>query len=672
MKSHRLTDARVDPDRDIETARELLSTGRAEDACLVLRELLRELPQHEEALYIFAVSLRYAGKLEGAKKTLEKLQRLRPTYGRAWQEEGHVHVAMGNKSAARVAFRKAVTRNNSLLASWQALEQMTLDDGNRSLHAEATKHRQRLESLPQELLSVRNMMSENRLFKAERLCRAFLKDNPQNIEGMRLLADMGVKTGVLDDAEFILESALEFEPDNRYARFDYMNVLYRRQKYAESLQQAKRLREAEPDNDNYLAAYANQCVAIGNYDEALEIYERLVKRADGKPGLHLVHGHALKTIGRLDDAIWSYRRSYRERRDFGDAYWSLANLKTYRFSTAEVESMRSFESLPTTSVEDRIHLCFALGKHYEDSEDFAAAAEFYLRGNALKKDELHYQSEAMTQRLQLQQQVCDEAFFAQRAGSGCDVSDPIFIVGLPRAGSTLLEQILASHSQVDGTLELPNIPALAHRLDGRRFKDDNPRYPKILAEVPHEKLREFGEAFIEDTRVHRGDAAFFIDKMPNNFRHIGLIHLILPNAKIIDARRHPMACCFSGFKQLFASGQEFTYGLGEIGRYYRDYVELMDHWDAVLPGKVLRVQYEDVVADLEPEVRRILDHCGLPFEEACLNFHRTERSVRTPSSEQVRQPIYKSGLEQWRNFEPYLDPLKQALGPVLQRYPIDD
>ncbi|MCO4811705.1 MAG: sulfotransferase [Gammaproteobacteria bacterium] len=672
MKSHRLSDARVDPDRDIETARELLSTGRAEDACLVLRELLRELPQHEEALYIFAVSLRYAGKLEGAKKTLEKLQRLRPTYGRAWQEEGHVHVAMGNKSAARVAFRKAVTRNNSLLASWQALEQMTLDDGNRSLHAEATKHRQRLESLPQELLSVRNMMSENRLFKAERLCRAFLKDNPQNIEGMRLLADMGVKTGVLDDAEFILESALEFEPDNRYARFDYMNVLYRRQKYAESLQQAKRLREAEPDNDNYLAAYANQCVAIGNYDEALEIYERLVKRADGKPGLHLVHGHALKTIGRLDDAIWSYRRSYRERRDFGDAYWSLANLKTYRFSTAEVESMRSFESLPTTSVEDRIHLCFALGKHYEDSEDFAAAAEFYLRGNALKKDELHYQSEAMTQRLQLQQQVCDEAFFAQRAGSGCDVSDPIFIVGLPRAGSTLLEQILASHSQVDGTLELPNIPALAHRLDGRRFKDDNPRYPKILAEVPHEKLREFGEAFIEDTRVHRGDAAFFIDKMPNNFRHIGLIHLILPNAKIIDARRHPMACCFSGFKQLFASGQEFTYGLGEIGRYYRDYVELMDHWDAVLPGKVLRVQYEDVVADLEPEVRRILDHCGLPFEEACLNFHRTERSVRTPSSEQVRQPIYKSGLEQWRNFEPYLDPLKQALGPVLQRYPIDD
>ncbi len=290
----------------------------------------------------------------------------------------------------------------------------------------------------------------------------------------------------------------------------------------------------------------------------------------------------------------------------------------------------------------------------------------------MKKDELQYKSDAITERLQMQRQVCGTAFFAQRAGSGCDAPDPIFIVGLPRAGSTLLEQILASHSQVDGTLELPNIPALASRLDGRRYKDEDPRYPKILADIPVDKLREFGEAFIEDTRVHRQDAPFFIDKMPNNFRHIGLIHLILPNAKIIDARRHPMACCFSGFKQLFASGQEFTYGLDEIGRYYRDYVELMDHWDAVLPGKILRVQYEDVVADLETQVRRILEHCGLPFEDACLNFHRTERSVRTPSSEQVRQPIYKAGLEQWRNFEPYLDPLKHALGPVLQRYPIDD
>jgi tetratricopeptide (TPR) repeat protein len=672
MQNQPASQNREQPDETVTTAKALLSAGRPADACLVLRDLLREFPEHEDALYVFAVSLRYAGKLEGARATLDKLQKLRPYYGRAWQEQGHVEAKLGNTAAAKAAYKKAVARNNSLLASWQALEKIASEDNDKALYAIANEQRQRLAALPPELLSVRNMMSEKRLFKAEQLCRAFLKDNPQNIEGMRLLADLGVTTGVLDDAEFILESALEFEPNNRFARFDYMNVLYRRQKYAESLQQAKLLREAEPDNDDYLAAYANQCVAVGNYDEALEIYERLAKQADGNPGLHLVHGHALKTIGRLDDAISSYRRSYKARRDFGDAYWSLANLKTYHFSGTEVGSMRSSESLPTTSLEDRIHLCFALGKHYEDSEDFARSAEYYVRGNALKKDELQYTSEAMTKRLQMQQQVCDAEFFAKRAGSGCVAPDPIFIVGLPRAGSTLLEQILASHSQVDGTMELPNIPALANRLAGRMFKDDDPRYPKILRDIATEKLREFGEAFIDDTRIHRQDAPFFIDKMPNNFRNIGLIHLILPNAKIIDARRHPMACCFSGFKQLFATGQEFTYGLDEIGRYYRDYVGLMDHWDTVLPGKILGVQYEDVVADLESQVHRILDHCGLPFEEACLDFHRTERSVRTPSSEQVRQPIYKSGLEQWRNFEPYLDPLKQALGPVLQRYPIDD
>jgi tetratricopeptide (TPR) repeat protein len=660
------------PERSIETAKALLSNGRAADACLLLRDLLRELPDHEDALYVFAVSLRYAGKFEGAHATLSKLQQLRPAYGRAWQEQGHLETALGNTAAAKAAYKRAVACNDSLIASWRALETIAVDEADRELFTEAAEQRQRLAALPPELLSVRNMMSEKRLYKAERLCRGFLKENPQNVEGMRLLADLGVKTGVLDDAEFILESALDFEPDNRFARFDYMNVLYRRQKYAESLQQAQLLRDAEPENDQYLAAFANQSVAVGNYDEALDIYDALAERADRNPGLHLVHGHALKTIGRLDEAIESYRRSYEARTDFGDAYWSLANLKTYRFSSDEVKSMIAAEAAAATTIDDRVHLCFALGKHFEDSEDFAASADFYTRGNALRKDELQYTSEAMTARLQMQQKVCDPAFFAARENSGCNAPDPIFIVGLPRAGSTLLEQILASHSLVDGTMELPNIPALANRLDGRRYKDEAPRYPQVLTNVPAEKLQEFGQAFIDDTRIHRQDAPFFIDKMPNNFRNIGLIHLILPNSKIIDARRHPMACCFSGFKQLFASGQEFSYGLAEIGNYYRDYVELMDHWDAVLPGRILRVQYEDVVADLETQVRRILDYCQLPFEEACLNFHRTERSVRTPSSEQVRQPIYKSGLEQWRNFEPYLDPLKEALGPVLDRYPIED
>ncbi|MFT7125502.1 MAG: hypothetical protein ACI9YG_001579, partial [Candidatus Azotimanducaceae bacterium] len=302
-------------------------------------------------------------------------------------------------------------------------------------------------------------------------------------------------------------------------------------------------------------------------------------------------------------------------------------------------------------------------------EAYEAAMSHYVGGNLKRKQQLRYSADRMTDVLALQRSVCTPEMFA-KTGAGCQAPDPIFIVGLPRAGSTLLEQILASHSQVDGTLELPNVGALAHRLDGRRMVDDTPKYPGRLLDLSDTQLRKFGEAYISDTQIHRQGAPFFIDKMPNNFRHIGLIQLMLPNAKIIDARRHPMGCCFSGFKQLFATGQEFTYGLAEIGQYYRDYVELMDHWDQVLPGKVLRVQYEDVVTDTETQVRRLLAFCGLSFEPQCLTFFETERSVRTPSSEQVRQPIYRSGLEQWRHFEPWLGPLKEALGPVLTRYPI--
>ncbi|MGI9286100.1 MAG: sulfotransferase, partial [Pseudomonadales bacterium] len=429
---------------------------------------------------------------------------------------------------------------------------------------------------------------------------------------------------------------------------------------------------SEPDNDRYKTAYANQCAAVGKFDEALRLYDEIGERRPQSPQLNLMRGHTLKTIGKLDEAIQAYRAAYTARPDFGDAFWSMANLKTYRFTEDEFQIMRNYEEAPATHLEDRIHLCFALGKSLEDGENFVDAADYYIRGNQLKKQELRYSAERMTRQLQLQKECCTAEYFQRVAGYGHTAPDPIFIVGLPRAGSTLLEQILASHSLVDGTLELQNIPALAHRLGGRRTIKEEPKYPKILHDLSAEKAQKFGQTYIDETRIHRAQAPYFIDKMPNNFRHIGLIHTILPNAKIIDARRHPMACCFSSFKQLFAEGQEFTYGLDEIGSYYRDYVELMDHWDAVLPGKVLRVQYEDVVADLESQVRRILDYCGLPFEEACIDFHQTERSVRTPSSEQVRQPIYAGAIEQWRNFETSLDPLKQALGDVLERYPITE
>ena len=374
-------------------------------------------------------------------------------------------------------------------------------------------------------------------------------------------------------------------------------------------------------------------------------------------------------MGALDDAVESYRQAYRHRPDFGDAFWSLANTKTYRFSDAELRHIKRYEQSPGIDRDDRIHLCFAAGKALEDRAEFDASFEYYERGNALKMRENRYKAEVTERRAQAQVETCTRTLFEERPGVGFDCQDPIFIVGLPRAGSTLLEQILASHSLVDGTLELHNILALAQRLRGRQVEKDS-RYPGILHELDHDYFRRFGEQYIEQTRVYRGTAPLFIDKMPNNFMHVGLIRLILPNAKVIDARRSPMACCFSCFKQLFGEGQEFTYGLAEVGRYYRTYAGLMDHWDEVLPGFVLRVMHEHVVEDLSSQVRRMLDFCGLPFEENCVQFHETERNVRTPSSEQVRQPIFREGLDQWRQYEAHLGPLREALGAeILERHP---
>ncbi|HEV7986240.1 MAG TPA: sulfotransferase, partial [Steroidobacteraceae bacterium] len=349
-------------------------------------------------------------------------------------------------------------------------------------------------------------------------------------------------------------------------------------------------------------------------------------------------------------------------------YWSLANLKTYRFLDEEIERMRAHEVAPGTALHDRYHLCFALGKAYEDRNEFAESWRYYERGNALKRSESRYRPEIIENNTSKQIETCTRELFAARAGVGAKPPDPILIVGLPRAGSTLLEQILASHSRVEGTQELSDIQRFVLELQGRDPDLGNPRYPGVLTGMKPEDFLRLGEKYLADTRVYRTDKPYFIDKMPNNFRHIGLIHLILPNARIIDARREPMACCFSNLKQLFANGQEFTYSIDDVARYYRTYLDLMEHWDEVLPGRVLRIWHEDVVDDLETNVRRVLDFCGLDFEPACVEFYKTERSVRTASSEQVRQPIFREGLDQWKNYEPWLGSLKEALGDALERY----
>lgn len=651
-------------DEQIESAKSALQRGNLPEAEKICAAIVEHNPEHRDALYLLSVIQRYSRQPLNSLTTLSKLIEVDPGYGRAFQERGHCLRALGRNEEALLAYQNAVAYNAGLLASWRMIAELQETTGANSELARGQCAY--LESLPPELQSVVSMIHEGRLRKAEDLCRAFVQQNKHSTEGMRLLADIGVKFNSYDDAEFLLETCLLMEPENTNAHFDYVNLLNKRQKFADALTQAEALREKAPDRPQFDLLYANQSLAVGEFDEALAIYRQQLARTPNNHTLHLSVGHALKTVGNQPDAIEAYRQAYRVRPDFGDAYWSLANLKTYQFEDTEIEQMRAIEGEASTGLADRYHLCFALGKALEDRGEYAESFDYYERGNRLKRDEVGYDWRRITAEMDRQKLHCGPELFDHFAGSGCPAADPIFILGLPRAGSTLLEQILSSHSQVEGTLELPNILALSHRIDGRRRVGEEPNYPSNLIDLDADQFTEFGEAFIKDTKIHRKEGTpFFIDKMPNNFRHIGLIHLILPNAKIIDARRGAMGCCFSGFKQLFAEGQEFTYGLEEVGHYYSDYVKLMDHWDQVLPGKILRVNYEDVVADLETQVRRLLNFCELPFEETCLNFHATERAVRTASSEQVRQPIYQSGVDQWTNFSPWLDPLREVLGPEL-------
>ena len=520
-------------------------------------------------------------------------------------------------------------------------------------------------ALPPQLARGAQLLDEGRLEAAEDLVRDYLRRQGPDIEGMRLLARIAIRLNVLDDAEFLLENVLDRAADYHEARYEYGALLTQRRRYLAALDQARQLLRIAPATRDWRVLYAKACDGLGEHGEALRVYRQLLAETPGDVNLQLSIAHLLRIRGDSQEAVDAFRAAAMLPGASGGAFFALANMKTYRFTSEEIERVRLAEAAPQIPLAERYYLCFALGKALEDRKDYAGSFHYYERGNALKRSEINYDPEVNEQALRLQAEVCTPELFAARRGWGCDRADPIFIVGLPRSGSTLIEQILASHSQVDGTLELAELPRLVQQFRKRRA-DQVPRYPAVLGELSAQQLRTLGETYLDETRVYRRGAPFFIDKMPGNFRDIGFIHLILPQAKIIDARREAMACCFGNFKQLFVGGQEFTYDLGEMGRYYRGYVELMDHWDRVLPGKVLRVHHEEVVNDLEGSVRRMLAFCGLAFEPACLEFHKTERRVTTVSSEQVRRPIYREGLEQWRNYEPWLGPLKAALGPLAQ------
>ena len=655
-------------EQEVVRLRQLAGAGHHAEALAQLEAPLGDYPENRDLLLIRAVGERHLGRLDAALATLATLGELHPNFSLMHQERGLCHVARKDAPAAIEALLRAVNINPALPMSWRMLEGVYRLSGALDNAAVAAGHRDLLAALPPEVVRATSLFSDGDLAPAEQIVRAFLLRHGDHPEAMRLLAKIGMAHDVLDDAELLLKAVVTMLPDHAAARYDYARCLVARHKYPEAKGQLATLLAADPQHLDYRSLAATAAVGLGEHAAAITLYRAMLAEVPDAPDILLWLGHALKTIGELPEAIDAYRAAAAARADFGDAYWSLANLKTYRFTDDEIAAMRTQEAAASTAAEDRIHLCFALAKALEDRDETPDSWRYYERGNALKRAESRYRPEVIETNTARQIAICTPDFFARRAGWGDPRPDPIFILGLPRSGSTLLEQILASHSQVEGTQELADIQRLVQELQGRDPDLDDPRYPGSLADLTPAEVRALGERYLADTRVYRSDTPHFIDKMPNNFRHIGLIHLILPNARIIDARRDPMSCCFSNLKQLFANGQEFSYGVDDIARYYRTYLDVMDHWDRALPGRVLRVQHEDVIADLEGSVRRILDHCGLAFEPGCVDFHKSRRSVRTPSSEQVRRPIFRDGLDQWKKYAAWLAPLQDALGDAVERY----
>ena len=509
------------------------------------------------------------------------------------------------------------------------------------------------------LIEAAAAMHDNRLDVAERILKPHLREDPFDVRAIRMLAEVAARIGRLKDAEKLLRRAMEIAPEFTPARANLAMVLGRLGRPAEALELLDGLFQAEPEAVGHLNLKAATLGRLGEFEDALQLYEKVLEQRPHQPRVLLSYGHMLKTVGRLDQSIDAYRKAIALKPSLGEAWWSLANLKTVRFEDSDIRAMRSALKDSQLKDDDRFHLEFALGKALHDAGRSDEAFAQYSSANALRRSYHPFRSGDLTSLVDRSIELFD-AELLSRPG-GCGAPDPIFVVGMPRAGSTLVEQILSSHSLVEGTTELPDMPALAR---GRG------RYPASAVEMNQADRTAAGEEYLRRTAVQRRtDRPFFIDKLPNNWMFVPFIHWILPNAKIIDARRHPLGCCFSNFRQHFARGQDFTYDLSDLGHYYGDYVRLMAHVDAVLPGRVHRVIYERMVDDTEAQVRALLDYIGLEFEPACLEFYKTERAVRTPSSEQVRQPIYRDATDEWRRYDAFLDPLRDALGPIVDSYP---
>ncbi len=633
-------------------------------------EILKAAPNHPVATLLKGIAYRRSGDTDTSVSVLSALCDAQHRWAQAHYELGVSLIEAEQPREAVRALRKAVEVKPDLPDAWRALGDALTVLGEAEQADRAYASHIKFSTRDPRLLEPASALVENDIPKAERLLRAHLRQYPDDVAALRMLAEVGARLGRLDDAEAMLARCLELAPSFTAARYNHAMVLHRQNKFPESLLQIEQLLVNEPRNPSYRNLRAVLLTRIGDYEQSLEIYEELLRGGRASAPMWMNYAHALGTRGRTQESIAAYREAIRLQPGFGEPYWSLANLKTFRFTAGDIATMKAALARQDLPCEDRHHFEFALGKALEDAGDYAPSFEHYAAGNLLRRRRTVYDAKFTSERVRRAKALFTAEFFDARRGFGAPARDPIFIVGLPRAGSTLIEQILSSHSQVEGTMELPNIIAIVRELSGKKRHRDESNYPEGLLELGAEECLRLGERYIEETRIQRKTSKpFFIDKMPNNFMYVGLIHLILPNARIIDARRHPLGCCFSGFKQHFAKGQNYTYDLAEIGRYYHDYVELMAHFDAVRPGLVHRVIYERMIEDTEAEVRKLLDYCRLEFEEGCLRYYENERAVRTASAQQVRRPIFREGLEQWKNYEPWLGPLKVALGPVLDAYP---
>jgi tetratricopeptide (TPR) repeat protein len=633
-------------------------------------EILKAVPAHPLATLLLGVARRSGGDPAAALDVLGPLAALHPQWALAHYELALAFSGLDRSAAAIAALQHAVTLKPDMADAWRALGDELTNVGDAAGADSAYAHNIRASTKDERLLTAAAALCGNNIPQAESLLRAHLKKYPTDVAALRMLAEVAARLGRYRDAEILLTRCLELAPSFAAARHHRAIVLHRQNKSADALREVTDLLTQDPRNPGYNNLKAAILARIGELQDSIEIYAGILAEHPAQPKIWLSYGHALKSNGRENDSIAAYNKSIELLPGLGEAYWSLANLKTVQFTLEDVAAMQRQLRRPNLAVDDQLHLHFAMGKALEDQLEFAASFEHYAQGNRLRRAQLRYEADEMSTHVRRVKSAFSPRFFAERASFGAAAPDPIFIVGLPRSGSTLLEQILSSHSQVEGTMELPDIAGIARSLSDIGKKSGISGYSAVLATLNADECRELGERYISQTRIQRKTAApFFIDKMPNNFAHIELIQLALPHAKIIDARRHPLGCCFSGFKQHFARGQAFTYSLQDIGRYYRDYVELMAFFDAVLPGRIHRVIYESMIDDTESEVRKLLEYCGLPFEDSCLRFYENERAVRTASSQQVRKPIFREGVDHWRHYEPWLDPLKKSLGAVLEEYP---